>query len=141
MNRKKSGDKKGLWGSVLLGASLGPVFTTCSPTFAIILAIILPINFALGLVNLVAYTLGLFLVLIFIGYGGRKITNYFKFAVNPYGWFKRSLGVILILVGLGIFGGLDKVIESKILETGYTGPTELEASIFLDEIDFTATQE
>ncbi len=132
----KSSNKKGRWGSALLGMSLGPVFTTCSPTFAIILAIILPANFGVGLINLVAYAFGLFLILIFIGYGGRKITNYFKFAVDPNGWFKRGLGVLLIVTGFLIITGFDKTIESTILNSGYSGPTEVEASI-LGSFDFT----
>lgn len=125
----KSAKKNGRWGSVLLGVSLGPVFTTCSPTFAVILAIILPANFGVGFVNLAAYSLGLFLILIFIGYGGRKITNYFKFAANPNGLFKRGLGVLLITTGLLVITGYDKAIESMILQSGYNGATEVEASI------------
>ena len=125
----KSGQKKGVWGSILLGASLGPVFTTCSPTFAVILAIILPNNFAVGFINLTAYTFGLFSILVFIGYGGQKIVNYFKFAVNPNGLFKRSLGVVLIVVGLLIITGYDKTLESTILNSGYNGATGLESSI------------
>lgn len=126
---EKSKRKEGHLGSVLLGASLGPVFTTCSPTFAVILAIILPNNFAIGFVNLLFYALGLFLVLIFIGYGGRKIVNSFKFATNPNGWFKRILGAVLIITGLLVFTGFDKALETKILESGYNGPNSIEASI------------
>ena len=33
MNNAKN--KEGVWGDVLLGASLGPVFSSCSPTFAL----------------------------------------------------------------------------------------------------------
>ncbi|USN58208.1 MAG: hypothetical protein H6767_08005 [Candidatus Peribacteria bacterium] len=42
-------------GSILVGISLGPVFSSCSPTYAIILAVILPTSFLFGLVNLFAY--------------------------------------------------------------------------------------
>lgn len=126
---EKSKQKEGHLGSVLLGASLGPVFTTCSPTYAVILAIILPNNFGVGLINLIFYALGLFLILLFIGYGGRKIVNSFKFAVNPNGWFKRTLGAVLILTGLLIFTGFDKTIESQIIDSGYNGFSEFETSI------------
>ena len=40
----KSGQAPGIKGAILLGASLGPVFATCSPTYTLILAIILPKN-------------------------------------------------------------------------------------------------
>lgn len=125
----KSRKKKGRMGAVLLGMSLGPVFTTCSPTFVVILAIILPTSFAVGFINLAVYSLGLFLILIFIGYGGRRFVNYFKFATNPNGLFKKVLGGFLIATGLLVMTGYDKTIESMILQTGYVGPTEIEASI------------
>src|SRR5690606_8981951 len=60
--------KEGLKGAILLGASLGPVFTTCSPTYAVILAILLPASFTLGLLNLVVYALGLMGILLLIAY-------------------------------------------------------------------------
>jgi hypothetical protein len=43
----------------------------------------------------------------------------------------------LIATGVLIFTGFDKTIESKILDTGYNGSSELEASL----INFTEFQE
>ncbi len=43
----------------LMGTALGPVFSSCSPTYALILAIILPANFGFGLLALGMYILGL----------------------------------------------------------------------------------
>ena len=40
-------EKQGFWGDILLGASLGPIFSTCSPTYALLLSTILPINLSL----------------------------------------------------------------------------------------------
>ncbi len=128
----KSGKKEGLGGAVLLGASLGPVFTTCSPTYAVILAIILPANFFVGFINLIAYTLGLMVFLLAIGYGGQRVSSKFRFAVNPRGWFKRGLGILLVLTGLMIVTGLDKEFETWILESGYLGPIQIEQS-FIDK--------
>src|SRR3989344_7070294 len=36
------------WGDVLMGAALGPVFSSCSPTYFVILATLLPASFAIG---------------------------------------------------------------------------------------------
>lgn len=36
--------KKSFWGDVIIGASLGPVFSTCSPTYFVILATVLGIR-------------------------------------------------------------------------------------------------
>ncbi|MBT4384389.1 cytochrome C biogenesis protein [Candidatus Peregrinibacteria bacterium] len=126
---EKSGHKKGKWGAVLLGASLGPVFTTCSPTYAIILAVVLPANFFVGLLNLIAYALGLVLLLLLIGYGGQKVSSKFRFAVNPNGWFKRGLGVLLVLTGLMIVTGFDKTLEGWVLDAGYLGPIQIEQNL------------
>ncbi len=115
--------------AVLLGASLGPVFTTCSPTYALILAVVLPQNFTVGLINLLVYTVGMLIPLLIIGYGGQRITQKLKWAVNPNGIFKRLLGALLILTGLMIFTGYDKVLEAKILDTGYTGPINIEKQL------------
>src|SRR3989344_6727781 len=40
--------KKSFWGDALIGASLGPIFSTCSPTYFVILASVLPVSYALG---------------------------------------------------------------------------------------------
>lgn len=125
----KSNKKEGLGGAVLLGASLGPVFTTCSPTYAVILAIILPANLFVGLINLLAYSLGLMTFLLLIGYGGQKVSSKFRFAANPRGWFKKGLGILLVLTGLMIVTGLDKEFETLILNSGYLGPIQIEQSI------------
>lgn len=125
----KNSKKKGLKGAFLLGASLGPVFTTCSPTYALILAVVLPNNVGIGIINLIFYALGLTLILLAIGYGGQKVSNYFKFAVNPNGLFKRGLGVVLIVTGLLIMTGYDKEIEKNLIRSGYKGATGIEASL------------
>jgi cytochrome c-type biogenesis protein len=131
---EKSSEHDGLKGGILLGASLGPVFTTCSPTYAVILAVVLPANFAIGVANLFVYTIGMMIPLLLIGYGGQKVAKKFKFAANPNGWFKKGLGILLVLVGFFIVTGLDKDIEALILEAGYFGPVTIEQSL-LEDVD------
>ncbi|MDP2625207.1 MAG: cytochrome c biogenesis protein CcdA [Candidatus Peregrinibacteria bacterium] len=125
----KSAKHGGLKGGILLGASLGPVFTTCSPTYVIILAVVLPANFGVGVINLIAYTIGLMIPLLAVGYGGQAVVRKFRFAANPNGLFKKVLGTLLVVVGVFIFTGLDKTVEQKILEAGYFGPVEIEQSL------------
>jgi len=112
----KSDERGGFLGAILLGASLGPVFSTCSPTYFYIVGTVLPINFWVGLVNLLVYSLGLVLMLLVIGYGGRAVVQRLKFATNPNGLFKKILGVILVVVGLSVLTGFDKTVESFILD-------------------------
>lgn len=129
----KSAGKEGLGGAILLGASLGPVFTTCSPTYSIILAIVLPAHFWIGLLNLVVYSLGLGILLLAIGYGGQAVTKKLRFAANPKGWFKKGLGVLLVLTSVIIITGYDKKIEAWIIEQGYLGPIQIEQQV-LDSV-------
>ncbi len=111
--------KKSVWGDVIIGTALGPVFSSCSPTYFLILASILPASAVLGTVYLLAYIAGLALILLAISLLGQKIVSRVTWAANPYGWFKRSLGVLFLLVGLAIITGLDKDFEAWILNSGF----------------------
>jgi cytochrome c biogenesis protein CcdA len=62
----KGEQKKSLTGDIIVGAALGPVFSTCSPTYFIVLATVLPVNFLLGLIYLLTYTIGLCLSLLIV---------------------------------------------------------------------------
>jgi cytochrome c-type biogenesis protein len=118
--------KKSVWGDVLIGAALGPVFSTCSPTYFVILATVLPESFLVGTVYLLAYILGLSLVLLLIALLGQRFTQKLEKASDPHGWFKRGLGVLFVIVGILIIFGLDKTIETKILDSGYFDVTTIE---------------
>lgn len=101
----KASKKSGLWGAIVTGAALGPVFSSCSPVYALVLATVLPVNIALGLVYMTAYALGLGLALLAISLAGRRLTRKLGWAINPNGTFRRVLGVLLVLVGLMIITG------------------------------------
>ena len=111
--------KKSVWGDVIIGASLGPVFSSCSPTYFLILASVLPASFLLGTIYLLAYIAGLASVLLIISLLGQKFVSRVTWAANPHGWFKRGLGVLFLLVGIAIFTGLDKQLEVLILDSGF----------------------
>lgn len=98
-------------GDVLVGAALGPVFSSCSPTYFLILATVLPSSFLLGFVYLVAYCAGLCGLLLVITLAGQALLNKLGVASDPYGWFKRSIGAMLIIVGIGIVFGFDKKLQ------------------------------
>jgi cytochrome c-type biogenesis protein len=59
----KTAEKHSLGGAVLLGAVLGPVFSSCSPTYFVILATVLPVSLRHGLIYLLVYAFGLMLIL------------------------------------------------------------------------------
>ena len=60
----KGYQKKSMAGDIIIGAALGPVFTTCSPTYFFIIATILPASFLTGSLYLGAFTFGLALSLL-----------------------------------------------------------------------------
>ena len=110
--------RKNLWGDIIIGAALGPVFSTCSPTYFVILATVLPQSLALGLIDLFAYAVGLSGSLLVIAFVGQKVVNKIGGLSDTHGWFKRGLGVIFILLGLAIMCGFDKTVEAKLLSSG-----------------------
>ena len=104
----RSEQSKGKYtGPVLIGLALGPVFASCSPTYAFILASVLPSSFRAGLFYLSSYTLGLVIALLLISVVGRKSLNNFAWAVDTHGVFRRSLGVLFIIIGVAVFGGYE----------------------------------
>lgn len=83
--------KKGMTKYVFMGFALGPVFSSCSPTYALILAIVLPAGFLFGFLALVSYTLGLAVILFAIAIFGQKLIKNLKWASDPNGVFKKIL--------------------------------------------------
>lgn len=114
----KADKQSGLGGAVALGAALGPVFSSCSPTYFLILATILPASFSAGVVYLAVYAIGLFAILLPIAYAGQGLLRRLRFAANPYGAFRRGLGVLLLVVAVAIASGLDKRVEEYLLRSG-----------------------
>ena len=118
----QSSKKKGIMRDVLIGAALGPVFASCSPTYALIVATILPQSFVNGLIYLAVYCLGLASVLLAIGVAGQSLVSKLGWATNPNGWFRKTLGIIFIITGLVVVFGLDKQIQTLIIESGLYDP-------------------
>ena len=124
--------KEGTGASIVLGAAMGPVFASCSPTYFLILGTVLPASFGIGLINLFAYALGLAVVMLLIAFLGKRVMRVMNVAANPKGWFKRGLGILFLIVGISIMFGFDKKLETYILDQGYFGITELESRLIED---------
>ena len=124
---------------IFMGFALGPVFSSCSPTYALILAIILPAWFLFGLTALISYTLWLAVILFAIAVFGQRLIKNLKWASDPNGLFKKILWVIFILVGLAIFTWYDKKVEAAILDAWFLNTTIFEQNIIneleLDDIE------
>ncbi|MBL8015244.1 MAG: hypothetical protein JNK26_03600 [Candidatus Doudnabacteria bacterium] len=127
---QRSQNSQGVWGPILLGSAMGPVFTSCSPTYALIVAVILPQDFGTGIINLLAYITGIIVIFGAIALGGQRLLKNVRGISNPNGIFKRSLGVIFIILGLLIATGLEKKLESALLDLGFaSGLIQVETQI------------
>ena len=103
--------KKGIAGDIIVGAALGPVFSSCSPTYFLILATVLPRSIPEGIVYLLAYVVGLCGLLLLITIASQKVINKLGIVADSNGWFKRSIGILFVILGIAIMFGLDKKLE------------------------------
>lgn len=121
--------KKSAWGDALVGAALGPIFSTCSPTYFVILASVLPASFLLGSAYLLAYVLGLSLVLLLIAILGQRFADRLTGLADSRGLFKRAVGILFIVLGVSIALGWEKKLETALLESGYFDVTQIEQKL------------
>lgn len=131
--------KKSFWGDVIIGAALGPVFSTCSPTYFIILATVLPQSFFLGLLDLVAYAIGLSGVLLLVAFLGQRLVSRLGGVSDTHGWFKRGIGLLFVCIGIVVILGYDKQAETALLQRGLFDITVLEQKLLRlnDPVDST----
>ncbi len=126
----KSTKLKGDGGAILTGAALGPVFASCSPTFAFIIAAVIPADLLLGLIYLVVYSIGMAGALLAIALLGQTALAKLKIVNNPKGKLARTIGLVFIIVGIMVITGLDKQVQTFALEQGwYDGLTALENTL------------
>ncbi len=119
---QKAKQRRGPGGDILLGAALGPVFNSCSPTYALIVATILPASFAQGLAYLLAYAIGLAGALLVVTFAGQKLIRRLGWLADPHSRFRRAVGVVFIAVGVAIILQIDRSLQAFILEQGWYDP-------------------
>ena len=110
---------RGRLGDILLGASLGPVFSACSPTYLLIVAVILPAQPIEGLLYLLIFVSGLVGGLALIARLGSSMITRLGWGLDPNGTFRRAVGIALIFFGLLILTGLDKIILAWLVTNGW----------------------
>lgn len=112
-----SAKRNDLLGSILTGIALGPIFSSCSPTYGYVVFTVLPSDTVTGMSSLIAYAIGLALILALISIFGQALISKLKWATDPYGNFRRALGIIFIVLGIFIIFQIDKQIESYLLDS------------------------
>jgi cytochrome c biogenesis protein CcdA len=115
--------------AVLIGAALGPIFSSCSPTYAWVIATVLPASTALGVFYLAIYCLGVATSLLAIALLGRRLLEKIKWASNPRGWFQRVIAITFILVGLFVATGWDKKTQAYLVENDFLNIKLLEEKL------------
>lgn len=122
-----AGRRGGLLGDVLTGAALGPVFSSCSPLYAYVVVTVLPASPGRGLALLAAYTVGSAATLLVVALAGRGLIRRLGWATNPDGWLRRGLGMVFVLVGLTVATGLDRDLQTWILDHSPIAPWTLDS--------------
>ncbi len=113
---KSFNNKNSFIGPILTGAVLGPVFSSCSPVYAYIVASILPVSLTKALIYITAYVIGLSLFLLIIGYFGQRLIGRVKVLSNPKGLFQRTIGLIFIFVGILVITGSAQSLQTYVTE-------------------------
>lgn len=109
--------KRGIFGQILTGGALGPVFTSCSPTYLVIIGLSFQEDdFFKAFLYLISYVAGLCAILLLVSIWGQKVIHRLKWATNPNGIFKKFIGVLFILVGVMVIFSLEKRIQESLLE-------------------------
>lgn len=119
--------RKGPLGAILTGAALGPVFTSCSPMYGYVVVTVLPSELGRGLLLLAGYVVGLCGTLLLVALLGQRLIGDARWAADPHSAFRRGLGVVFVLVGIVILTGLDRDIQTWILENSPIAPWELDS--------------
>ena len=112
----RSGTRQGAASAVLTGAALGPVFSSCSPLYAYVVATVLPASATLGLALLLAYVAGLAGAVLAVAGAGRRAVAVLRPAADPHGAVRAAAGVLLVLVGVAVLVGADRSAETWAVE-------------------------
>lgn len=121
--------ENGVLSAILIGAALGPIFSSCSPTYAWVIATVLPSSSLLGMFYLTFYVLGVATALLAIALLGRKLLERIKWASDPKGWFQRGIAVLFIIVGIFVATGLDKKVQTYLVEKDFLNIKLLEEKL------------
>lgn len=121
--------ENGVLSAILIGAALGPIFSSCSPTYAWVIATVLPSSALLGMFYLTCYILGVTTALLAIALLGRKLIERIKWASDPKGWFQRGIAVLFIIVGVFVAAGWDKKVQTYLVEKDFLNIKLLEEEL------------
>ncbi len=111
---------EGLTSGLFLGMSLGVLWIPCvGPILGAVFAFVQVssggADLLYGTLLLIIYSIGVSLPMLIIAYSGKKISGNVKWFVQRGHFFKKLSGLILILVGLMMLFGIDRIIKAALL--------------------------
>lgn len=114
-------------GALLTGAALGPVFISCSPLYAYVVVTVVPARPAWGALLLAVYAVGLGGTLLLVSLAGLRLVKRLGWLADPHGWVRRGLGLVFVAVGVLVLTGLDRELQTWILQNSPIAPWELDS--------------
>ncbi len=114
----KGGENSGYFGGILIGASIGLVWTPCvGPILASIisLAITGTVSGQAAMITF-SYSLGTAIPMLAIVYGGRNLLNKVPWLLKNTVNIQKVFGILMILTSLAIFFNFDRKFQTYILE-------------------------
>lgn len=110
--------KSGLWGGILIGMSLGLIWTPCvGPILASVISLAFTGSVSGTAVFItLAYSLGTAIPMFAIMYGGRNLLNKVPWLLSNTSTIQKAFGVLMILTAIGIFFNLDRRFQTFVLD-------------------------
>jgi len=107
----------GLWSGFILGTSLGLVWSPCAgPVLGSIITLVASKqNPAQAGALLFAYALGAGIPMLIIAYGGQVVAMRVRAFSKYTATLQRIFGVLIILVAVGLFTGLDRTVQAYLV--------------------------
>lgn len=130
--------KNGFSGGLLIGLSLGLVWTPCvGPILASVISLALTGSVtASALFITLAYALGTGVPMLIIAYGGRTLITKNTWLLSKTEIIRKIFGILMMLLAVGLFLNLDRQLQTWVLEKfpNYgIGLTRIEENKLVDE--------
>ena len=110
--------KSGFWGGVLIGVSIGLLWTPCvGPILASVISLAITGSVSTQAVLITfSYSLGTAIPMLAIVYGGRNLLNKVPWLTRNTVNIQKGFGILMILTAMAIFFNIDRKFQTYILD-------------------------